>query len=173
MHRAITLASFIALASCTSGGIGGFTSFGDGASTAADTANIDYYPDDQLIVAGKLQFKSRNYGKSSALFKKALDVAPQDPQALLGYAASSDMLRRFDLADLAYRQLQPIIGKRIEYHNNYGYSQLLRGNLQSARRHFIIAYEMDPANETAANNLQLLRNSSSYQKRAKGDLKGI
>ncbi len=159
--------------SCTTNEPAGFSSFGNTASSAADTSNVDYYPDDQLIVSAKVQFNSKNYGKASALFKKALDVAPDDPQALLGYAASSDMLRRFDLADLAYRRLQPIIGKRIEYHNNYGYSQLLRGNLQVARRHFIIAYEMDPANETAANNLQLLRNSSSYQKRSPGDLKGI
>jgi len=144
-----------------------------GATSNQDTSNVDYYPDDQLLVTGKLQFKEQNYGKANSLFKKALDVAPNDPEALLGYADSSDMLRRFDLADLAYKKLQPIIGNRIEYHNNYGYSQLLRGNLQAARRHFIVAYEIDPANETAANNLQLLRNSSSYQKRSPGDLKGI
>jgi len=166
MHKSLLFLSIFLLASCTLNGI-------SGSSNNQDTSNVDYYPDDQLLVAGNLQFKDHNYGKANSLFKKALDVAPNDPVALLGYAASSDMLRRFDLADLAYKKLQPIIGNRIEYHNNYGYSQLLRGNLQAARRHFIVAYEIDPANETAANNLQLLRNSSSYQKRSPGDLKGI
>ena len=35
------------------------------------------------------------------------------------------------------------------------------------------AYEIDPTNEIAANNLELLRNSINYPKRARGDLKAI
>ncbi|MES2846873.1 MAG: hypothetical protein V4804_03635 [Pseudomonadota bacterium] len=172
--RAILLtASILALTACTEGGIGDMSSFADSAASVADTSNLTYYPDDQLIVTGKVQFREGNYGKSFTAFKKALDVQPTDPQALLGYAASADMLRRFDQADAAYRTLQPMIGNRIEFHNNFGYSQLLRGNLQTARKHFLIAYEMDPANATAANNLELLRNSVSYAKRSPGDLQGI
>ncbi|HEY9019298.1 MAG: hypothetical protein QUV10_11835 [Paracoccaceae bacterium] len=173
MRATVFIVSLIALAACTEGGIGDFSSFGDNAATIADTSNVEYYPDDQLIVAAKVQFSAKNYGKASTLFKRAIDVAPNDPQALLGYAASSDMLRRFDQADMAYRKLQPIIGNRVEFHNNYGYSQLLRGNLQVARRHFLIAYEQDPSNAYAANNLELLRNSSNYQRRARGDLRGL
>ncbi|MFD1196041.1 hypothetical protein ACFQ3C_15310 [Seohaeicola saemankumensis] len=167
------IVSLMGLAACTEGGIANFSSFGDKASTISDTSDRDYYPDDQLLVAAKLQFQNDNYGKANSLFKRALDVAPNDPQALLGYAATSDMLRRFDQSDMAYRKLQPIIGNRIEFHNNYGYSQLLRGNLQVARRHFLIAYEMDPSNEFSANNLELLRNSVNYQRRSRGDLRGI
>ncbi len=173
MRATILILSIFSLTACTEGGIGDFSSFGDGAATVADTSNVDYYPDDQLIVAAKVQFNAKNYGKANTLFKRAIDVAPNDPQALLGYAATSDMLRRFDQADMAYRKLQPIIGNRVEFHNNYGYSQLLRGNLQVARRHFLIAYEQAPSNAHAANNLELLRNSSSYQRRGRGDLRGI
>jgi Flp pilus assembly protein TadD len=173
MRPAIFVISFVALTACTEGGIGDLSSFGDNAATIADTSNRDYYPNDQLIVEAKVQFRANQYGKASNLFKRALDVAPNDPQALLGYAAASDMLRRFDQADMAYRRLQPIIGNRIEFHNNYGYSQLLRGNLQVARRHFLIAYEQDPSNEFAANNLELLRNSVNYQRRSPGDLRGL
>lgn len=173
MRATILLLSIFGLASCTEGGFGDISSFGDSAATIADTSNREYYPNDELIVAAKVQFNAKQYGKASTLFKKAIDVAPNDPQALLGYAAASDMLRKFDQSDMAYRRLQPVIGNRIEYHNNYGYSQLLRGNLQLARRHFLIAYEQDPSNAFAANNLELLRNSSSYQRRSRGDLRGI
>lgn len=173
MRAIIFVLSMIGLVSCTEGGFGDLSSFGDNASTIADTSNREYYPNDELLVAARLQFSNKNYGKASTLYKRAIDVAPNDPQALLGYAASSDMLRRFDQSDMAYRRLEPVIGNRIEYHNNYGYSQLLRGNLQVARRHFLIAYEQDPSNAYAANNLELLRNSSSYQRRSRGDLRGL
>lgn len=172
--RAILLCSvFLGLAACTETSLGDLSSTADGAASVADTSNLAYYPDDQLLVSGKAQFREGNYGKSFTAFKKALDVQPTDPQALLGFAASADMLRRFDQADAAYRTLQPMIGNRIEFHNNYGYSLLLRGNLKAAREQFLKAYEIDPSNEFAANNLQLLRNSVTYPKRSKGDLQGI
>ena len=149
------------------------SAFSDGQQTVRDTSNRSYYPDDDPLVEAKVQFVEGNYGRSYNLFDKALDVVPNDPAALLGFAASSDMLRRFDKADVAYRKLQPIIGNRIEFHNNYGYSLLLRGDLQGARKHFIKAYELDPSNERAANNLEMLRNSVNYPKRANGDLTAL
>ncbi|WP_210880177.1 tetratricopeptide repeat protein [Roseovarius autotrophicus] len=161
------------LAACAGGTIDDVSSFGERAGAVRDTANRSYYPDDELLVAARVQFQQGNYGRSHAMFEKALGVVPDDPQALLGYAASADMLRRFDKSDQAYRKLQPMIGNRIEFHNNYGYSLMLRGELVAARNHFIRAYEIDPTNEFAANNLELLRNSVNYPKRAPGDLRGI
>lgn len=147
--------------------------YSDSSNAVKDTANVAYYPDDELLVSAKVQFKEGNFGKSHRMFEQALDVTPKDPAALLGYAASADMLRRFDKADVAYRKLRPIIGNRIEYMNNYGYSLLLRGDLVSARKFFLKAYEKDPSNPVTANNLELLRNSVNYPKRGRGDLKGI
>ncbi|MGC9370861.1 MAG: hypothetical protein ACP5DX_15085 [Paracoccaceae bacterium] len=138
-----------------------------------DTANREYYPNDELIVQAKAQFRERNFGNSYRLFKKAIDVGSDDPQAWLGFAASADMLRRFDKSDFAYRKLEPVIGDRVEFLNNFGYSHLLRGNLRTARSYFLKAYEIDPENEITANNLEMLRNSVNYPKRARGDLKGI
>jgi len=89
------------LASCTSNNVIDLSSFGDNASTVKDTPVTDYYPDDQLVLAGKSQFKEGNYGKAYTLFKKALNVVPNDPHALIGYAAASDRLRRFDNSNRA------------------------------------------------------------------------
>lgn len=149
------------------------SAFSDGSAAVKDTANVAYYPDDELLVSAKVQFNEGNYGKSFRMFEQALDVTPKDPAALLGYAASADMLRRFDKADVAYRKLRPTIGNRIEYLNNYGYSLLLRGDLMNARKFILKAYEQDPSNPVSANNLELLRNSVNYPKRGRGDLRGI
>lgn len=171
MRFLIGSALLITLIGCNS--VGDLGSFGENADSVNTTANRDYYPNDQLIVSAKNQFEQKNYGKAATLFKDAVRAAPMDPQALLGYAAASDMLKRFDQSDLAYQRLRPIIGQRVEFLNNYGYSQLLRGNLQQARSYFLQAYEKDPQNPITANNLELLRNSVNYQKRSKGDLRGI
>lgn len=169
----IALLTLVAVAGCDETGFSPFSAFSDGSAALEDNANREYYPDDANLVAAKAQFREGNYGKSYTLFKKSLDVTPEDPAAWLGFAASADMLRRFDKADFAYKKLQPVIGNRIEYHNNRGYSLLLRGDLRGARKHFIRAYEIDPSNETAANNLEMLRNSVNYPKRAGGDLRPI
>lgn len=172
MKKYLVIAAVLGLTAC---GQGTFNqgAFDDGVGSALDSANRSYYRDDEPLVVAKVQFQEGNFGRSYALFDKALDVTPDDPAALLGYAASADMLGRFDKADAAYRKLRPIIGNTVVYHNNYGYSNLLRGNLTVARQHFLIAYEMDPSNEFAANNLELLRNSVNYPRRAAGDLYGI
>jgi Flp pilus assembly protein TadD len=167
----VFVASFI-LASCQTNVID-YSTFGDKAATVADTSVVDYYPDDQLLVEGKAQFKARNYGKSYALFKKSIEVMPNDPVAWLGYAASADQLRRFDSSDIAYKKLSGMIGSRPEYFNNVGYSYLLRGDLRQARRYFLKAYEIDPANEITANNIELLRNSIYTPKRSAEVSKGL
>lgn len=173
MRLAISLAAVLALASCENVNLGELSAFSEGRDTVRDTANREYYPDEEKLIAAKIQFREGNYGRSYSLAKQQLNVLPEDPAAWLVYAASADMLRRFDKSDFAYRKLKPVIGNRIEFLNNYGYSLLLRGNLQGARTYFLRAYEMDPSNEFAANNLELLRNSVNFPKRAPGDLRGI
>jgi Flp pilus assembly protein TadD len=163
----ITIFLCIGLAACD------ISSFANTKQGLKDTSNREYYPNDSDIVKAKTYFRDESYGRSYAAFKQALSLQPEDPAALLGFAASADMLRRFDQADDAYKKLEPIIGNRIEYHNNRGYSLLLRGDLVGARRHFVKAYEIDPSNERSSNNLEMLRNSVSFPKRSPGDLSGI
>lgn len=168
MRVFIALLVVLGLAACEEN-----SAFSDGFFSVKDTSNRSYYSDDEPLVEAKVQFRAGNYGRAYNLFEKALDVTPADPAAWLGFSASADMLKRFDKADVGYNKLRPIIGNRIEFHNNYGYSLLLRGDLRGARKHFLKAYEIDPSNERAANNLELLRNSVNYPKRAEGDLQGI
>lgn len=152
-------------AGCQSANVEDLSSFGDSANTVYDLSDVSFYPNDELVTMGRVQFKEGNFGKSYALFQKAVQVFPEDPAAWLGYAASADQIGRFDNADNAYRLLATMIPNRPEYLNNVGYSHLLRGNLPQARRYFLKAYEIDPGNETTANNIELLRNSASFAKR--------
>ncbi len=155
----------VTLSGCQSGGLGDLSTFGDDAFTNNDLSDVSFYRDDELLKQGQVQFKAKNYGKAYSIYKKAVEVYPKDPVAWIGYAASADMVGRFDSADQGYRILAGMIPGRPEYLNNVGYSYLLRGNLVTARRYFLKAYEIDPKNPTTANNLQLLGNSVSFAKR--------
>lgn len=159
------LCALLVVSACQSSNLSDVSTFGDSAASVEDVSEVSYYKNDELVKQGLVQFKEKNYGKSYAAFKKAVTVFPDDPQAWLGYAASADQVGRFANADKAYSKLSKMIPGRIELYNNMGYSHLLRGDLRKARSYFLKAYEIDPANETTANNLELLRSSDKFAKR--------
>jgi Flp pilus assembly protein TadD len=136
------------------------TAFGDTFDGLKTISDVEYHASDQAVAEAKNQFRQENYGNAGALFYKAVRLAPHDGEAWLGLAACSDRIRRFDLADRAYREAYRLIGATPEYFNNVGYSYLLRGNLAEARRNFLKAYELAPNDPTVANNLQLLASST-------------
>jgi Flp pilus assembly protein TadD len=156
---AALMAVTLMLAACTSG------SFGDRASALKSVANIEYYASDDALAQAKNHFRQGDYGHSATFYKRAAEVTPKDAEAWLGLAASYDRLRRFDLADRAYKRLHSLTGGTLQYYNNVGYSHLLRGDLAGARANFLKAYEMDPDNVIVANNLELLGASRSVVER--------
>jgi len=162
---AFLLASAWILVGCQSSSFDDLAAYGDSARTLKDESAVAFYKNDELITVGKLQFQEKNYGKSYAIYKRAVDVFPEDPAAWLGLAASADMVARFDTSDRAYRELSRMIGNTPVYYNNIGYSHLLRGDLRSARRYFLKAYELDPSNEVTARNLELMKNSVNFAQR--------
>src|SRR5258705_298744 len=124
-----------------------------------------YYPSDDYIRMAKVNFRNGVYGLAETNFQKAVEVTPKDTEAWLGLAASYDQLRRFDLADNAYAKAMALGANKATVLNNEGYSQLLRGNLQSARRLMLKAYELDSNNPYINNNLALLGESEKNVKR--------
>jgi Flp pilus assembly protein TadD len=162
-HGGIAVAATVALLLSGCSTLQG--AFGDRPSGLADVANIEYYASDQALAEAKNHFRQGNYGHSATLYKRAAELEPKDAEAFLGLAASYDRLRRFDLADRAYRRLFDLTGGTLQYYNNVGYSNLLRGNLVAARKNFLKAYEIDPKNIIVANNLELLGASSTMVQR--------
>jgi Flp pilus assembly protein TadD len=145
------------LAACNS--TGGLSGFGNSPTELALPETVEFVPDGENLQVAKLQFAEGNYGHAARYYERAVEVSPNSAEAWLGLAASYDRVRRFDLADRAYRELGRLIGDRAEYYNNVGYSYLLRGKLQDARSSFLKAYELAPNDPTVANNLKLLSSS--------------
>jgi Tfp pilus assembly protein PilF len=131
-----------------------------------EPTDVKYYPSDEPLRMGLEQFNRGNYGIAQKYFKDAVEKAPKDVIAWVGLGASYDRLRRFDLADQAYVQAIRLGGETVQILNNQGYSYMLRGDLNRARRKFTKAYELDPGNPTIANNLQLLNGSRKFIERS-------
>jgi Flp pilus assembly protein TadD len=130
------------------------------------TEDAKFYPSDDYIRMGKVHFRNRDYGLAEKNFRKAVEVTPTDVEAWLGLAASYDQLRRFDLADNAYKKVLSMQSKNAVIYNNAGYSHLLRGNTEKARYYLLKANELDPDNPYIAHNLELLGQTSKTVKRA-------
>jgi Flp pilus assembly protein TadD len=134
--------------------------------TVENAGDIKYYPSDHPVKLGLEFFKKGSYGIANRYFRDAVEKAPEDAEAWIGLAASYDKLRRFDLADQAYAQAIKLTGETVQILNDRGYSYLLRGDLPKARVQFLKAYQLDPANPTVVNNLQLLNSSYRFIQRA-------
>lgn len=105
------------------------------------------------VSEAKAQFHAGNYGLAEELFRASCERDPTDLQAWLGLAASYDLLRRFDLADRAYAQVDKLGGRNAVLLNNRGYSYLLRGDFAKARADLGAAQKLDPGNADIETNL--------------------
>jgi len=124
-------------------------------------------PGDKPLVEAQRHFYQREYGLSEKLFRQATLENPKSLDAWLGLAASYDKLKRFDLANRAYRQSVKLGGRTPTILNNWGYSYLLRGNVVEARKKFLAAYELEPKNVAVNANLNLLREGIKRNRRKK------
>lgn len=132
-------------------------------STSAVQANIsapsikgNTPPVGDELSRAKKHFRDRNFGLSEEQFRAIVEREPANAEAWLGLAASYDQLRRFELADRAYKQVRILSGPSAVLHNNTGMSYMLRGNRTRARAEFLNARRLDPTNEFVRNNLAAL-----------------
>lgn len=112
-------------------------------------------PYDDLSI-GKRAYASGNYGLAEQHFRRATEQTNNDAEAWLGLAASYDRLKRFDLADRAYKNLLRLTGPTPEVLNNIGYSLILRGDYANARLKLAEAQAMDPNNAYVRANIEVL-----------------
>lgn len=156
LASALLVCAFPFLGACNSIGL---SSFGNSAIEIELPSSVEEYPDGEVFKVAKIQFAAGNYGHAARYYERSVEVEPNNGEAWLGLAASYDRVRRFDLADRAYREAGRLIGDRAEYYNNIGYSYLLRGDVLKARSNFLKAHELDPTSATINNNLDLLKDN--------------
>ncbi|WP_084632772.1 tetratricopeptide repeat protein [Pleomorphomonas oryzae] len=111
----------------------------------------------------KAAFRQNDFAGAERTFRAALAKDPLDPEAWLGFAASSDRLGRFEAADKAYAQVIAIAGRRGEVVNNMGWSQWLRGNRDAAKLLFAEALTLAPGNPVIAANASAQAKGSATQ----------
>ena len=85
------------------------------------------------MLLGQGALAGTNYGLAEPHFRRAAQIVRNDAEAWLGPAASYDRLKRFDLADRAYREVLRLI-VRHQLLNNRRLSYLLRGALGQAKQ---------------------------------------
>jgi Flp pilus assembly protein TadD len=133
------------------------------ASVPASPGLLGSDPNDDLSLAKK-HYRAGNYGDAERYYRKAAELHPHDAEAWVGLAAAYDRLRRFELADRAYKQAVAIVGPTPELLNNMGYSYLLRGDYKRARETLLAARSKDPGNPYVRSNLELLEKSARQGK---------
>jgi Flp pilus assembly protein TadD len=122
---------------------------------AANPRLLGKDPYDELNL-GKKYFRSANFALAEKHFRRAVELHPRDAEAWVGLAASYDRLKRFDLADRAYRQAAGVAGDTPEIMNNRGFSYILRGDYRRARQILLAAQARAPDNPFIKNNIELL-----------------
>lgn len=150
----------VVLAGCSPGA----STFGNNKLPVATVPNMSTYTAEGALIEARNHFANGDYGYSAAFYKRTVELSPKDPEAFVGLAASYDRLRRFDLSDRVYAKLHDLVGGSVQYHNNVGYSYMLRGDLRAALKAFRMAAAIDPDNAVVANNIQMIESRMAKAK---------
>ncbi len=121
----------------------------------------DQYDD---LARGKRAYADGNYGLAEQYFRRATEQSVNDAEAWLGLAAAYDRLKRFDLADRAYKNVLRLTGPTPEVLNNIGYSFILRGDYANARVKLAEALHKDPQNPYVQANITVLEQAIAKRK---------
>lgn len=154
------MAAVLPLGGCTTANFGAST-FGNSKLEIADMPGIGSYTADRALAEARSHFRNNDFGHSAALYKRVVELSPQDPEGYIGLSASYDRLRRFDLSDRVYAALYELAGGTAQFYNNVGYSYMLRGNLKAAMTNFRKAEKLDPDNIVISNNMQILADAAA------------
>ena len=116
----------------------------------------DERPQDEPLARGKFHYTKGSYGLAERAFREAVEANPKSAEAWLGLAASYDRLKRFDLADRAYKEVLNREGRTVAVLNNLAYHHMLKGEMTKASSLLREAGQKDPHHLVVAGNMKLL-----------------
>ena len=137
---------------------------GEAAVASADPVDLTYVPPTDPLRRGLYHFNRGEFGLAESYFRAVVEKNPDNVTAWIGLAGCYDNIRRFDLADRAYREAIRLAGETPQILNNQGYSYMLRGDLAAARARFRKALRLDPHNRTIRDNLRIV-DAKLYRRR--------
>ena len=117
------------------------------------------------LAKGRKHYHAGAYGLAEERFRAAIERNPNQTAAWVGLAASYDELRRFDLAERAYRRALSLNGRTALLLNNFGYHYLLQGKKSQARAILKEAARKAPDDPIIQANLELLEASPGHSSR--------
>ena len=141
--------------------VGGCSQTAIEASRNVLPAEVPTVPAGTEFATARTAFETGNFGYAARYFEMAAEDSPENMEACLGLAASYDWLYRFDLSDRAYGTCREIDGEAFAFHNNRGFSHLLRGEYGKASVSFGRANVLKPGHPVVKTNLRILRDVAS------------
>ena len=136
--------------------LGGCSTLPSGLLDSAEEPIYGSLPSAKWQDKGKTYYRDGDYGLAEKAFRKAIEEDKNNAEAWLGLAASYDRLRRFDLAERAYKVVVKLVGHTPTVLNNLGYHYILLGDYAAARQTLAAARSADPKNPYISNNLALV-----------------
>ena len=125
-------------------------------SPQSDHASLKGDSSRRLLELGKENFRMQNYGLAERYFREAVARRTDNASAWAGLAAAYDQLGNFEKADRAYKALIDLKGNDARVLNNMGYSYLLRGDYNKARKYLNRAQDANPGLDQVQGNIHLL-----------------
>lgn len=117
-----------------------------------------------FVAAAEMHESSGNYSEAEANYRKALDMDPNNVQALVGYARLEDRQGNFEAATKFYQRAIKKHPKDATVRNDLGLCYHRRGMLPEATRELKKAVELETDSKLYRNNL-----AAAYVEQGKND----
>ncbi len=151
-HSIATACALVLLSSCVSTGLAPVNQL-----QPTDVRAVIVDPALDPLSTAEQMLHKQAYNQAIAYYLAALQATPTQPDALLGLASGYSLMGQFAKADIYFNNYQTQHGTDSAYHNDRGFSLLLRGELGAARMMLEQALTQAPDSPTIANNLKALK----------------
>ncbi|NVK30422.1 MAG: hypothetical protein HWE20_05435 [Gammaproteobacteria bacterium] len=151
-HSTVTTCALVLLSGCVSTGLEPFNQL-----QPTEVREVTVDPSLEPLRHAEQMLRKQAYNQAIAYYLAALQSEQTQPDALLGLASSYSLMGQFANADIYFNNYKTLKGPDSAYHNDLGFSLMLRGELAAARATLEQAIAQAPDSPTITNNLRALK----------------